>query len=98
MRASKRDRGRSPRTDAIAEAIPPTQSSERAQARLFAEILRRQVTEMNKNVAKAETQWQRRCEAQGQLDPPERLVIVRERIEKVEKMLEALDARFLHVT
>jgi hypothetical protein len=98
MKVSDGDLPRSPRIDAIAEAIPLTQPSERVQAQLFAGILQRQVTEMSEKVARAETQWRRRCEAEGYVDPPERLIIVRERIEEVEKMLNALNARFLRIT
>ena len=72
--------------------------SERVQAEIFAGILRRQVTEMSEKAAKAETQWRRRCETQGYVDPPERLVIVREGIEEAEKMLKALNARLLQST
>ena len=45
--------------------------------RVFAEILRREIAAMSKKVAKAEVEWQRRCESEGYIDPPERLVVVR---------------------
>ena len=79
----------------IAEATPPTQPCERVQAQLFAKILRQEVAEMNKKVAKAETEWRRRCEVDGYVDPPERLVLVRKRIEEATTMLDALKTRFL---
>ena len=49
---------------------------------------------MSKNVAKAEARWRTRCAAEGYVDPPERLVVVRRRMEEATRMLEALNARF----
>ena len=69
-------------------------SCERAQARLFADILRQEVAQMRKSVAKAESQWRHRCEVEGDVDPPERLALVCGRIEEAVKMLDALNARF----
>jgi hypothetical protein len=93
---SATNRGDEPSTGsaAVAKVIPLTRRSERAQAKLFAEILRREVTAMSEKVVGAETQWQRRCESEGYVDPPERLVVVRERVDEVERMLKALSARF----
>ena len=53
---------------------------------------------MSEKVVGAETQWQRRCESEGYVDPPERLVVVRERVDEVERMLKALSARFPRTT
>ncbi len=81
--------------DAITEVMPLTQPAERVQAQLFAEILGHQVVEMSQKVETGETKWRSRCETGGYVDPPERLMVVRDRIEEVQKMLQALDARFL---
>jgi hypothetical protein len=75
-----------------AAALP--QASERAQAKRFAKILRRELAEMSEKVVAAEVEWHLRCEAEGYVEPPERLVIVRERVAEVERMLKALSARF----
>jgi hypothetical protein len=83
---------------AVAKVIPLTRRSERVQAELFAEILRREVTAMSKEVARAEIKWQRRCESEGYVDPPQRLVVVRERVDEIERMLKALSARFPRTT
>jgi hypothetical protein len=79
---------------AVAEVIPLTQPSERAQAQFFAKILRREIATMKKKVTNAESEWQRRCESEGYVDPPERLAVVRERIAEAKSMLAALNARF----
>ena len=79
---------------AVAEVIPLTQPSERVQAQLFAKILRREIAAMKRNVTNAESEWQRRCESEGYVDPPERLAVVRERITEARRMLTALNARF----
>ena len=72
----------------------PAGHSEREQARLFAVILRNEVEAMHKNIAKAETRWKQRCELDGYVDPPERLIAIQARIDEVERMVVALDARF----
>ena len=77
---------------AVAEVIPFP--SERVQAQLFAEILRREITTMKRNVTNAESAWQRRCVSEGYVDPPERLAVVRERIVEARRMLKALNSRF----
>jgi len=82
------------RGTAVAEVIPLTQPAERVQAQLFAKILRREIAAMKRNVSNAESEWQRRCESQGYVDPPERLAVVRERITEARRMLTALNARF----
>jgi hypothetical protein len=79
---------------AIAEVIPLTRRSERVQAQLFAKMLRREIATMKRKVTNAESAWQRRCEAQGYVDPPERLALVRERIAEARRMLNSLNARF----
>jgi hypothetical protein len=81
--------------DAIANLTPLTQPAERVQAQLFAAILRNETAVMRKNVVKAEADWRRRCDADGYIDPPDRLVVVQERIEEAVRMLDALNARFL---
>lgn len=71
-----------------------TQPSERAQAKRFAKILRRELAEMSEKLVAAEVEWHLRCESEGYVEPPERLVIVRERVTEIERMLKALNARF----
>ena len=89
-------RGDQPSTGraAVAEVIPLTQPSERLQAQLFAKMLRREIAAMKRNVANAESEWQRRCESEGYVDPPERLAVARQRITEARRMLTALNARF----
>jgi hypothetical protein len=93
MTASDENRDRSHHSHADAGAAP-IQPSERAHARRFAKILRREVAEMSEKVIAAEVEWRLRCEAEGHVDPPKRLTTVRERITEVERMLRALSARF----
>jgi hypothetical protein len=76
------------------EVISLTRGSERAQAQLFARQLRRDIATMTRKVTKAEAAWQRRCESDGYVDPPQRLVIVQQRIAEARRMLSALRARF----
>ena len=82
----------------IAKVIPFTQPSERVQAQLFAKILRREIATMKQKVTNAESAWQRRCESEGYVDPPQRLAVVRERIAEARRMLKALNARFPRIT
>jgi hypothetical protein len=70
------------------------QAPDRAQAKRFADILRRELNEMNEKVVAAEVEWHLRCEAEGYTDPPKRLVLIRERVADLERMLKALGARF----
>ena len=49
---------------------------------------------MTENVAKAEADWQSRCDIEGYLNPPERLVLVRERLAEAVRVLDALKTRF----
>jgi hypothetical protein len=70
------------------------QAPDRAQAKRFADILRRELNEMNEKVVAAEVEWHLRCEAEGYTDPPKRLVLIRERVADLERMLNALGARF----
>ncbi len=79
---------------AVAEVIPLTQPCERAQAQLFAKMLRREIAAMKRNVTNAESEWQRRCQCEGYVEPPERLALVRERLTEARRMLAALNARF----
>jgi len=57
-------------------------------------MLRREIATMARKVTNAESAWQRRCEAEGYVDPPERLALVRERLAEARRMLSALNARF----
>ncbi|HTQ21338.1 hypothetical protein [Mycobacterium sp.] len=78
--------------DISAAALTPP--SERAQAKRFAKILRRELTEMNEKLVAAEVEWHLRCESEGEGEPPQRLVAARERVAELERMLKALRTRF----
>jgi hypothetical protein len=78
----------------MANVIPLTRRSERAQAQLFARALRHDIASMKRKITKAESAWERRCESAGYVDPPKRLVIVQERLSEARRMLSALNARF----
>jgi hypothetical protein len=80
--------------EVTAHVIPLTRRSERAQAQLFARALRHDIASMKRTIAKAESARERRCESDGYVDPPKRLVIVRERLSEARRMLSALNARF----
>ena len=68
--------------------------TEKAQAKRFAKILRGELASMNEKVVAAEVEWHLRCESEGYVDPPERLVTVQRRIADVKRMLKALSVRF----
>ncbi|MGO8941003.1 MAG: hypothetical protein ACLQLO_29180 [Mycobacterium sp.] len=87
-------RGGSSRNRADTAAAALTQDSERAQAKRFAKILRRELNEMNEKLVAAEVEWHLRCESEGDVEPPQRLITVRERVAEIEKMLKALGTRF----
>jgi hypothetical protein len=80
--------------EVTANVIPVTRRPERAQAQLFARALRHDIASMKRKIIKAESAWERRCESEGYIDPPKRLVIVRERLSEARRMLSALNARF----
>ncbi len=80
--------------EVTASVIPLTRRSERAQAQLFAKELRHDIASMTRKITKAESAWERRCESGGYVDPPKRLVIVRDRVSEARRMLNALNARF----
>ena len=94
MAATGKDGELSPGRAAAAKVIPLTRCSERVQAGVFAKMLRREIATMKRKATNAESAWQRRCESEGYVDPPERLVVVRERIAEAKRMLSALNARF----
>jgi hypothetical protein len=77
-----------------ANLIPVSRRSERVQAQLFAKLLRRDIEAMKRKVVKAESAWQKRCESEGYVEPPKRLLVVRERLTEARRMLSALNARF----
>ena len=77
-----------------ASVIPLTRRSERVQAQLFAKELRHDIASMTRKIIKAESAWERRCESGGYVDPPKRLVILRDRLSEARRMLAALNARF----
>jgi hypothetical protein len=76
------------------DAAAQTQQSERAQAKRFSEMLRREIAELSEKLVAAEARWHRRCESGGYVDPPERIALVRRRVTDLEGMLQALGARF----
>jgi hypothetical protein len=43
-------------------------------------MLRRDIATRTRKLTEADAAWQRRCESDTYVDPPQRLVIVRERI------------------
>ena len=94
MAASGNRRGRSSRTSADIDAAAQAQQSERAQAKRFSEMLRRELAELTEKLTAAETRWLCRCESGGYVDPPERIALVRRRVTDLEGMLKALGARF----
>lgn len=77
-----------------ANVIPLPRRSERVQAQLFATLLRRDIATMKRKVAQAESAWEQRCESDGYVEPPKRLVVVRERLCEARRMLSALNTRF----
>jgi hypothetical protein len=77
-----------------AMVIPLTWRSEQAQAAVFAGLLRRDIASMKRKVSKADAAWERRCASDGYIDPPKRLVMVRERLIEARRMLSAPNARF----
>jgi hypothetical protein len=77
-----------------AMVIPLTWRSERAQAAVFAGLLRRDIASMKRKIPKADAAWERRCASDGYIDPPKRSVVVRERLIEARRMLSALNVRF----
>jgi hypothetical protein len=94
MAASGNHRGSSSSTSADIDAAAQAQRSERAQAKRFSDMLRRELAGMSKKLVAAEARWHRRCESSGYVDPPERIALVRRRVTDLEGMLKALGARF----
>jgi hypothetical protein len=86
------------RSYASAGTAPLPQPSDRVQAKRFAKILRSELAEMNEKLVAAEGDWNLRCESEGYVEPPERLVLVRERVVEIERMLKALRARLRRAT
>jgi hypothetical protein len=75
-------------------ASPIVRPAEQAQALEFKKALRRELSAMKAEAAKAEALWRSRCDAEGLSDPPERLVAIRGRITDVRRMINALNRRF----
>jgi hypothetical protein len=73
-------------------------AAERAQAKRFAKMLRRELNEINEKLVAVDVEWHLRCESEGDVEPPQRLVIARERVTEIERMLKALTARFPRTT
>ena len=80
--------------DEQAQQSHESADTEKAQAKHFAKILRGELANMNEKVVAAEVVWHLRCESEGYVDPPERLVKVQRRIADIKRMLNALSARF----
>ena len=76
------------------DAADQTQQSERAQAKRFSEMLRRELAELTEKLVAAAARWLRRCESSGYVDPPERIALVRRRVAELEGMISALGIRF----
>lgn len=72
-----------------AGVVPAPRRSERVQAQLFATLLRRDIKTMQRKVVQAELTLRNRCEAADYVEPPERLVTVRERLAEARRMLGA---------
>jgi hypothetical protein len=83
--------------DEQAQQSHQSADTEKAQAKHFAKILRGELANMNEKVVAAEVEWHLRCESEGYVDPPERLVTVQGRIADIKRMLKALSARFPRV-
>jgi hypothetical protein len=92
--ATKGKGRRASRTSTSTDVETQTQQSERAQAKRFSEMLRRELAEMTEKLVAAEGRWLRRCEASGYIDPPARVALVRRRVTELEGMLKALGIRF----
>ena len=94
MATSGKRHDNSAHTSAGIDAAAQTQQSERAQARRFSTMLRRELAEMTTKLVAAEARWRRRCESSGYIDPPERIAVVRRRVTELEGMIKALGIRF----
>jgi hypothetical protein len=94
MAASGNPSSSSLRTSADTDAAAQTQQSERAQAKRFSTMLRRELIEMSKKLVAAEARWHRRCESSGYIDPPQRIALVRRCVTELEGMIKALGIRF----
>lgn len=73
-------------------------AAERAQAKRFAKVLRRELNEINEKLVALEVDWHLHCESEVDVEPPQRLVVARQRVTKIERMLKALTARFPRTT
>jgi hypothetical protein len=75
----------------------PAHDADVAQARLFVQLLEREVDELEQLIDVAETRWLRRC-ARSESEyhrPPDSLSRFRQRLAEVQKLLENLRSRFL---
>jgi hypothetical protein len=68
--------------------------AERAQAKLFADMLRSEAELLTAKVAKAEQAWRVKCAIDGDADPPDRIAVVKGRIAEIDRMIAALHTRF----
>jgi hypothetical protein len=75
----------------------PAQAADVAQARLFEAILADEIAELEELVATSEARWLRRCKAGADRrdNPPEPLVRLRGRVAEAQRLLVALQTRFL---
>lgn len=69
-------------------------SIEREQAKRFAAILRSELGDMRQVVAIAERKRSARQQLRGETGPPARIVLLLDRIEEADRILNTLTARF----
>lgn len=75
-----------------------THANDVAQAKLFEAILRDELAESTALVESAERSWVKRCERgiDNRHQVPQALVQLRRRVGEIQKLLDAVSARFLH--
>jgi hypothetical protein len=78
------------------DATEPLNAAEVAQARLFEAVLRMEIAQLEQLARPLAERWMRqRQRSIGDVQPPEELVALRERIEEAYRLLETLRHRFL---
>jgi uncharacterized protein YceH (UPF0502 family) len=70
------------------------QPGEREQARLFAELLRSEITSMRAAVAVAQAQHPRRKRSRAAGDREQRIAWMNDRIDEAKRILDALQVRY----
>jgi hypothetical protein len=75
----------------------PVHAADLAQARLFSDILRREIAELEDVAETAERRWlQQRVRGAGDDTLPQELVRLGERVAEAHRLLAAMQARFSH--